>query len=115
VACPQFGFTQQVLASTGNPGYVDTRGCGSCACGTSLSCGAVGSITLWPSTNCTSGAADTVTSAGCEQYTKPAALIRSYTVSYSTSGSASCQPTGAATGTGGVALDSNVETICCAP
>ena len=34
VACPTFGFTQQVLASTGSPGYVDGRTCGACPCAT---------------------------------------------------------------------------------
>jgi hypothetical protein len=113
VACPTFGFTQQVLVSTGNPGYVDGRACGACTCGTSLTCGTVSNVALFANGTCAGGASYDVNT-GC-QVAGSGTGIGSYEVSYAASGNATCQPTGPSTGTGSVSLDSNVETICCAP
>jgi hypothetical protein len=113
VACPTFGFTQQVLASTGTPGYVDMRGCGSCPCATSLTCGTVSNVALFTNGGCTGGAAYNINT-GC-QLVNSSASIGSYQVAFPTGGSSTCQPTGSPPPTGSVILDSNVETICCAP
>jgi hypothetical protein len=113
VACPTFGFTQQVLASTGTPGYVDGRSCGACPCATSITCGTVSSVALFPSGNCSGGAAIGINT-GC-QLAGAGTSIGSYEVAYASGGDPSCQPTGAAAPGGAVSLDSSVETICCAP
>jgi hypothetical protein len=113
VACPTFGFTQQVLVSTGSPGFVDMRGCGACPCATGLSCGTVSSVALFTNGTCAGGAAIGIDT-GC-QLAGANASIGSYEVAYAVSGDATCQPTGSSAPTGSVTLDSNVETICCAP
>jgi hypothetical protein len=113
VACPTFGFTAQVLASPGKPGYVDTRSCGSCPCATSLTCTAFTNVALFSNGTC----------AGSPAYNVPnscglagaSASIGSYEVGFTSSGTATCQPTGSAAPTGGVSLDTSAETICCAP
>jgi len=113
VACPTFGFTQQTLASTGTPGWVDKRTCGTCPCATGLTCGTVSSVALFTNGSCAGGAAYGINT-GCQQPTS-SGNIGSYVVSYASSGNASCQPTGTSAPGGSVTLDSNVETICCAP
>jgi hypothetical protein len=111
VACPTFGYVKQTLVSTGSPGYVDQRTCGSCPCATGLSCGAVSNVALYTGGNCTGSGFNVGGVCGVINAT---ASIASYKVSYSVSGNATCQPTGSSTSTGSVVLDSNVETICCA-
>jgi hypothetical protein len=111
VACPTFGFVKQTLVSTGSPGYVDNRTCGSCPCATSLGCGAVSNVALYSGASCTGAGFNVGGSCGVINAT---ASIASYRVSFSESGSTTCQPTGSSTSTGSVVLDSNVETICCA-
>jgi hypothetical protein len=113
VACPTFGFTQQVLASTGSPGFVDLRACGSCPCATGLTCGTVSNVALFTNGTCAGGAAYNINT-GCQLATGGAS-IGSYEVAYAVSGEAMCQPTGSSAPGGSVTLDSNVETICCAP
>ena len=113
VACPTFGFTQQVLVSTGTPGYVDMRACGACPCATALTCGTVSNVALFANGTCAGGAAYNINT-GCQLPTTSAS-IGSYEVAYAVSGDATCQPTGSSPPTGSVTLDSNVETICCAP
>jgi len=113
VACPTFGFTQQVLASTGSPGYVDMRACGACPCATSLTCGTVSNVALFDNATCAGGAAYNINT-GC-QLAGGGAGIGSYEVAYAVSGDATCQPTGSSNPAGSVTLDANVETICCAP
>jgi hypothetical protein len=116
IACPTFGFTQQVLASPGTPGYVDTRACGSCSCATpAVTCGSVTNVALFSSTTCSGGASVNINS-GC-QLVNLNATVSSYKVSFSGSASGgTCQPTGPApAGTGSVTLDGAAETICCAP
>ncbi|HEY5241383.1 MAG TPA: hypothetical protein VIJ22_07955, partial [Polyangiaceae bacterium] len=113
VACPTFGFTQQVLVSTGSPGYVDMRACGACPCATGLTCGTVSNVALFSNGTCAGGAAYNINT-GCQLPTTSAS-IGSYEVAYAVSGDATCQPTGSSPPTGSVTLDSNVETICCAP
>jgi hypothetical protein len=115
IACPTFGFTQQLLASTGTPGYVDTRACGACSCATpTLSCGDVANVALFSNDTCTGGATVNVSS-GC-QLVNLNANIGSYKVSFSgSSAGGSCVQSVAPPPTGGVGLDTAVETICCAP
>lgn len=113
VACPTFGFTQQILASTGTPGYVDGRSCGSCPCATSITCSTVSNVALFTNGTCSGGAAYNINT-GC-QLANGNATIGSYEVAYASGGDPSCQPTGASAPTGSVKLDTNVETICCAP
>ena len=113
IACPTFGFTQQVLASTGSPGYVDGRTCGACPCATSITCSTVSNVALFASGNCSGGAAYNINT-GC-QLANSTTSIGSYEVAYANGGDPSCQPTGASPPGGSVKLDSNVETICCAP
>jgi hypothetical protein len=113
MACPTFGFTQQTLVSTGTPGWTDKRTCGDCPCATSLSCGTVSNVALFANGTCAGGASYNINT-GCQEPTSGAG-IGSYVVSYASSGSASCQPTGSAAPGGSVTLDANVETICCAP
>jgi hypothetical protein len=113
VSCPTFGFSKQTLVSTGDPGYVDTRACGTCPCATSLGCGATSLVTLYDGAGCTGGSYGIVIE--CPAPIGATQSIASYKVGYSTTGSASCQPTGSSAPTGGVALDSHVETICCTP
>ncbi len=113
IACPTFGFTQQVLASTGSPGYVDGRTCGACPCATSITCGTVSNVALFPNGNCSGGAAYNINT-GC-QLANSTTGIGSYEVAYANGGNPSCQPTGASPPGGSVKLDSNVVTICCPP
>jgi hypothetical protein len=113
VACPTFGFTQQVLASTGSPGYVDMRSCGSRPCATALNCETFTNVALFSNGTCAGGPAFNVTN-GCGM-AGGSANIGSYQVGFTTSGDPTCQPTGASPPTGSVTLDSHVETICCPP
>jgi hypothetical protein len=113
VACPTFGFTQQTLASTGTPGWVDERTCGTCPCATGLTCGTVSNVALFTNGTCADGAAYNINT-GCQE-PMSSGSIGSYVVSYASSGDTTCQPTGASAPGGSVTLDSNVETICCAP
>jgi hypothetical protein len=110
-ACPTFGFVNQTLVSTGSPGYVDNRTCGSCPCATGVTCGAVSNVALYTSGTCSGSTFNVGGSCGLVNAT---ANIGSYRVSFAQSGNPTCQPTGASTPTGSVVLDSNVETICCA-
>jgi hypothetical protein len=113
VACPTFGFTQQTLASTGTPGWVDARTCGTCPCATSLTCGTVSNVALFTNGTCAGGAAYNINT-GCQEPMNSGS-IGSYVVSYASSGASTCQPTGTSAPGGSVTLDSHVETICCAP
>jgi hypothetical protein len=110
-ACPMFGYSKQSLVSTGSPGYVDGRGCGACPCATSLGCGATSLVTLFGGAGCTGSSYGIVIE--CPAAVGSSSAVASYQVGYSTSGSASCQPTGASSPTGSVTLDDHVETICC--
>jgi hypothetical protein len=111
--CPTFGYTQPTLASTGTPGYVDTRACGSCPCATSLGCEQATLVTVYSGGGCTGSAYGI--NAYCPAIQTSTTGIASYTVGYATTGSSTCQPTASAPPTGTVTLDSHIETICCAP
>jgi hypothetical protein len=113
VACPAFGYTAQVLASTGTPGYVDARACGACSCASSITCGAVSKVVLFTNATCAGGAADAIDT-GC-QLVGSSASIRSYKVEYASGGDDACKPKSSSPPTGSVVLDGNVKTICCAP
>jgi hypothetical protein len=113
VACPTFGFAHSISVSRGTPGYVDGRGCGPCPCATSLGCGSASGVTLFTGSGCT-GAAYGI-DIGCSAPVGSTTSEASYQVGFSTTGSAACGATGASAATGGVMLDSEVETICCMP
>jgi hypothetical protein len=111
VACPTFGYTQKTLASTGTPGWVDGRTCGTCPCASSITCSTVSKVSLYTNATC-NGAASFNWDPTC-QLSNNNASIGSYKVSYTSGGNAACTPTGASTPMGTVTLDANVETICC--
>ncbi len=113
VACPTFGFTARTVASTGTPGYVDSRACGACPCASAITCGAVANVALFTNATCAGGAAYNVNT-GC-QLVNSSAGIGSYKIAYTSGGDAACKPTGVSPPTGSVSLDASVETICCAP
>jgi hypothetical protein len=115
VACPQLGFTQQILVSTGNPGYVDTRACSDCPCGTSLQCGLVRGMGFWSDKVCNGGGGGGQALSAGATCGPVYNAIGSYQVQLEPTGSAKCQATGSSTATGNVTLDQNVETICCPP
>jgi hypothetical protein len=109
ISCPA-GFKHTTLVSTGNPGYVDTRGCGSCSCATNASCG-VANIEFFTNANC-SGSPTYVANSNCSS---PSASFTaaSTQVSVALTGSTTCLVQSNSMATGGVTLDSNVMTVCC--
>ncbi|HEY8039601.1 MAG TPA: hypothetical protein VIF15_07395 [Polyangiaceae bacterium] len=111
VNCPAFGFTTKTLASTGNPGYVDSRGCGGCSCSTNLqSCAPLTSMAFYSNNNCT-GTSWPIYNSCTGEVAGGTAL--SYKINVTETGDPSCQPSSGSSPTGTVTLDSNVETICC--
>jgi hypothetical protein len=111
--CPASGFSQQVIVSTGNPGYVDTRSCVGCQCGTSLICNGLDHLALYESSQTCRGTPDDIIDAGCGGAHATAA--KSWVGVFDASGSAACEQTQAGTIDGGVTLDMNTRALCCLP
>jgi hypothetical protein len=118
-SCPASGFSQQVVVSSGVPGYVDTRSCAGCQCGTTLGCEALDHLALFegtssaPNTTCR-GNPDFVIDASCGASLK-SGTVASYQSVFVTTGSAQCEETQPGAVDGGVTLDTNTETLCCLP
>ena len=112
-SCPASGFSQQVLVSSGRPGYVDTRSCVGCQCGTSLACSSLDHLALFEGNDSCRGDADVVIGPTCGGSHKTAA--QSYQSVFVSTGSAECEETQPGTLDGGVTLDTSRETLCCLP
>lgn len=109
---PGFGLTPLVV-SVGTPGYVDDRACNnpSCQCTTSLTCTTPSAVKLYASPGCSGTPDYTVTSVCSAPSSK--FTVESYSVQFNFNGLPTCTPSGSATPSGGVTLDSNLMTICC--
>ena len=101
VLCPT-GYTQRTIVAGG---YLDTRSCGGCACGSTLTCALASVLLDNDSVGCSMGSfAFSVLAPGfCNQAT------------FSVSGAGACSTvTTASQPTGGVSLDpTTTQTVCC--
>jgi hypothetical protein len=107
--CPSEFPTRTIMA----PSFDDTRGCGACSCGSTLTCDLTG-VLLDNDSACSTGhiyemTATTSCSAAPSNYPLNAVQAQS-----TTTGDGTCAPAGPSGATGGVVLhDATTLTVCC--